>query len=153
MDNVTGMLILFGSVVFFCVFLKLCFWWDNSERGRRMKAERREEWEWVQDRWEQQRRNHRLSITPIRTKLVDASQTVTSQVSTSSAIGRAIVGDVVAGPIGAVIGAGTARHKYKEHRHTTFLVYYADGTRKVETVENGTTVYKRYIELLDTSEK
>lgn len=89
----------------------------------------------------------------IKTKYIDSDHTVTQEtkVSTGSAIGRAIVGDFVAGPIGAIIGSATAKEKVTIHeKHTTtFMVYYSDGRRDYQTVENETELYKLYMEKLD----
>lgn len=86
---------------------------------------------------------------PIKTKFIDSSHTVTSQVSTSSAVGRAVIGGMIAGSVGAVIGAGTAKQNTYEKNTTTFMVYYDDGSRKVETVSNNSYIYKKYMNLLE----
>lgn len=86
---------------------------------------------------------------PIKTRFVDSSHTVTSQTSTTSAIGRAVAGGMLAGSLGAIVGAGTARQKHVERHSTTFMVYYDDGSRKAETVMNGTHIYDEYMKLLD----
>lgn len=85
----------------------------------------------------------------IKTKFVDSSHTATSKTKTGSAVGRAAIGGLVAGPVGALVGAGTAKQKTVERHTTTFMVYYDDGSRKVETVSNGSYQYDRYMELLD----
>lgn len=85
----------------------------------------------------------------IKTKFIDSSHTATSRAKTGSAVGRAAVGGMIAGPIGAIVGASTAKHKTTEHHTTTFMVYYDDGTRKVETVSNGSYQYDKYMKLLD----
>ena len=84
-----------------------------------------------------------------KTKFIDSAHTATSRVKTGSAVGRAAVGGMIAGPIGAMVGASTAKHKTTEHHTTTFMVYYDDGTRKVETVSNGSHQYDKYMKLLD----
>lgn len=88
----------------------------------------------------------------VKTKFIDSSHTATSQIKTGSAVGRAAVGGLIAGPVGALVGAGTAKQKTVEHHTTTFMVYYDDGSRKAETVSNGSYQYKRYMELLDVGE-
>lgn len=85
----------------------------------------------------------------VKTKFIDSSHTATSHAKTSSAVGRAAVGGMIAGPFGAIVGASTAKHKTTEHHTTTFMVYYDDGTRKVETVSNGSYQYDKYMRLLD----
>lgn len=85
----------------------------------------------------------------IKTRFIDSSHTATSKTKTSSAVGRAAVGGLIAGPVGALVGAGTAKQKTVEHHTTTFMVYYDDGSKKVETVSNGSYQYDRYMQLLD----
>jgi len=93
----------------------------------------------------------RQSIT--KTRIIDSSHTATqtAKVKTGSAIGRAIVGDIIAGPVGGFVGASTAKQKVtvQEHHTTTFMVYYVDGTRNHATVENGSALYNLYMEKLD----
>jgi len=91
--------------------------------------------------------------TVIKTKFIDSSHTATSSSRTKvgSAAGRAIVGGMIAGPVGAIIGGGTGKKKttITEHHTTTFMVYYKDGTHKAETVENNTTRYQIYMDRLE----
>lgn len=91
--------------------------------------------------------------TVVKTKFIDSSHTVTQTATpkTGSAIGRAVVGDTVAGPVGAIVGASTAKQKVttEEKHETTFMVWYSDGTRKHETVANGTELYNFYMDMLD----
>ena len=86
---------------------------------------------------------------PIKTKFIDSSHIATSQISTSSAVGRAVIGGVIAGSLGAIVGAGTAKQKITERHTTTFMVYYDDGSKKVDTVSNGSYIYDEYMKLLD----
>lgn len=94
-----------------------------------------------------------LSASVVKTKFIDSSHTATStsRTSTSSAIGRAAVGSMIAGPVGAVVGASTAkqRHTVNEHHTTTFMVYYSDGTHRHETVENNSSKYNLYMSKLE----
>lgn len=64
-----------------------------------------------------------------------------SKAKTSSAIGRAIIGDLVAGGVGSVVGASTA----KKDGMTKFLVEYADGHREVETEKDNSPRFKELI--------
>lgn len=89
--------------------------------------------------WEQEKRN------VIKTRFVKTDARF--ETSTSSAIGRAIIGDWVAGPAGAMAGAATA--KEKDRSETTFIVYYKDGSSEVKTVRNGTDAYKLYLSRLE----
>ena len=94
-----------------------------------------------------------VNVLIVKTKFIDSSHTATStsRTSTSSAIGRAAVGSMIAGPVGAVVGASTAkqRHTVNEHHTTTFMVYYSDGTHRHETVENNSSKYNLYMSKLE----
>ena len=89
----------------------------------------------------------------VKTKFVDSSHTstITSQTSLGSAIGRAVVGGMVAGTLGSVVGASTAKQKHTTHeKHsTTFMVYYKNGCNVVKTVDNSSAEYKLYMEKLE----
>lgn len=95
----------------------------------------------------------RLAASIAKTKIIDTSHTATatSKAKTGSSVGRAVIGGAIAGPAGAMIGAGTAKRKVTvdEHHTTTFMVFYQDGTRNHDTVENGTELYHIYMEKLD----
>ena len=54
-----------------------------------------------------------------------------SKVKTGSALGRAVIGDMLMGVVGAFIGASTASSK----NTATFSVKYASGRTGVETVD------------------
>ena len=64
-----------------------------------------------------------------------------SKASVGSAVSRAIVGDFLAGDIGAIIGASTG----KKRDVTKFLIEYADGHRTMETVDDNS---QRFMELI-----
>lgn len=89
---------------------------------------------------------------PIKTKFIDSSHTVYTQRSTSSTIGRAVVGGAIGGGLGAIVGASTGKNKNTLIDKTTFMVYYDNGVHQVETVSNGSYQYKRYMELLDVGD-
>lgn len=89
---------------------------------------------------------------PIKTKFIDSSHTVYTQKSTSSTIGRAVVGGAIGGGLGAIVGASTGKNKNTPIDKTTFMVYYDNGVHQAETVSNGSYQYKRYMELLDVSD-
>lgn len=64
-----------------------------------------------------------------------------SKSKTSSAIGRAVVGDFVAGGVGSIVGASTA----KKDGMTKFLVEFADGHKSVETVKDNSPRFQELI--------
>ena len=94
-----------------------------------------------------------LRSSIVKTKIVDSSHTATasSKTSTASAIGRAAVGSAIAGPIGAVVGASTAKQRttVSEKHTTTFMIYFSDGSRKHETVDNNSQKYELYMRKLE----
>lgn len=81
----------------------------------------------------------------LKTKIIDTF--TDSRASTGSAVGRAIVGNLLAGPVGAVVGASTAKDKIT--RETMFMVFYTDGTREHKTVRNGSRQYEEYMKYLE----
>lgn len=77
---------------------------------------------------------------------------VTSYTTTNGGIGRAAVGWAIAGPVGGIIGASTAGHRtYTKNgkQMYMFMVYYKDGTRERDTVEEGTPFFEVYMDKLD----
>ncbi|MBR6521775.1 MAG: hypothetical protein IKT47_03825 [Oscillospiraceae bacterium] len=99
------------------------------------------------------RQNTPTKRTVVKTRFVDSSHTATSssQVKLGSAIARGAVGGLIGGPIGMVAGAVTAKKKntVTEHHTTTFMVYYKNGNRKADTVDNSSDLYKLYMSKLD----
>lgn len=91
----------------------------------------------------------------IKTKFLERNIISSLRYSKTSgnSIGRSIIGGVVAGPAGAVIGSGTGKRTttYKtEHKaETTFLVYYKDGTKKLDTVDDGSEMYMFYMSKIE----
>lgn len=79
--------------------------------------------------------------TPVSAKIVGSD----SKTSTGSAVGRAIVGDAVAGLGGAVVGAATA----KNTTMTKFLVTYMDGHKAIETVKDNSDRFNLLISMLE----
>lgn len=77
----------------------------------------------------------------VKTKIVD----VYGKTSTASAAARGVVGNIVAGPVGGIVGASTAKSK----RSTTFLIIYKDGNKQTRTVPNGSLEYQKYVKYLD----
>lgn len=85
----------------------------------------------------------------LKTRYMSGDTVVTSKLSTSSAVGRAVVGNAIAGDVGAIVGASTAKQKTKEKHTTTFLVFYKDGHKNLETVEDGTLRFEVYVDKLE----
>lgn len=113
--------------------------------------ERSEEYEKSENEQKQARieqKQERIAAkTPIRTRILDGGTSATT--TKAGGVGRAIAGGIVAGPIGAVVGAATAGHKTTSTNYTIFKVWYQDGHSEVEKVEHGTAKYKKYLELIE----
>ncbi len=77
----------------------------------------------------------------VKTKIIDAY----GKTSTASAATRGVVGNIVAGPVGGIVGASTAKSK----RSTTFLVIYKNGNKITRTVPNNSLEYQQYIKYLE----
>lgn len=93
----------------------------------------------IEDEWEQEKWN------VVKTRFVKTD--VRIETSTSSAVGRAIIGDIVAGPVGAMVGAATAKENDKSE--STFIVFYKDGSSEVRTVRNHSDSYDLYMSRLE----
>lgn len=69
-----------------------------------------------------------------------------TKTKTGSAIGRSVVGGALFGPVGVIVGAGTASKKTISNEVDSgkrkFLIEYLDGTRGEETVQVGTKRYE-----------
>ena len=87
----------------------------------------------------------------VRAAIIDNSaSSYKTKTSATSAIGRAVVGDVIAGPVGSIIGAGTAKKSTQEikGKKVRFLVEYADGKKKTEDVKVDSRRYKELIQYM-----
>lgn len=87
--------------------------------------------------------------TVVRTKLLTDQSTYTSRGSVTSAAGRAVVGNLVAGPIGAMVGAGTAKRTTQEQKSQVFKVWYKSGREGIETAAVGSARWKELVEKLE----
>ncbi|MEG2661063.1 MAG: hypothetical protein RR978_10165, partial [Oscillospiraceae bacterium] len=64
-----------------------------------------------------------------------------SNAKTGNTIGRAIIGNAIAGDAGAIVGAMTS----KRQSVTDFLVVYEDDYRETITVDNNSQMYNKLI--------
>jgi len=110
------------AVVFFVLIIYLCVRYENKLEEKRKQMPK-----------------------PIKTKILDSGSDGTK----SGGVGRAVVGDIIAGPVGAVVGATTSGHKNKGF--TMFKVWYDDGHVEVEKIfhDDRSLKYKKYLELLE----
>lgn len=89
----------------------------------------------------------------VKTNYIDSLHHYKQEVKsdTLDVIGRTLIGDSIAGPLGAVIGAASSEPKvtvWEEHE-TIFMVTYTDGTQKLDKVKNGSDIYRLYMEKLE----
>lgn len=77
----------------------------------------------------------------VKTKIIDTY----GKTSTVSAAARGTVGGIVAGPVGSIVGASTAKNK----RSTTFLILYKSGKKITRAVPNNSLEYQKYVKYLD----
>ncbi|XCH79047.1 MAG: hypothetical protein WHF31_16255 [Candidatus Dehalobacter alkaniphilus] len=77
----------------------------------------------------------------VKTIILNTSQ----QASVGSTVGRAVVGDFVAGGFGAVVGAMTGKKK----TITRFLVFFDDESQEVVDVPDGSILYGEYVNRLE----
>ena len=89
----------------------------------------------------------------VKTKYIDSYNNFRQEIKsdTLDVIGRTLIGDSIAGPMGAIIGAASSEPKvtvWEEHE-TIFMVTYTDGTQKLDKVKNGSDIYRLYMEKLE----
>ena len=59
----------------------------------------------------------------VKTKILDVNTEYVSKTSITNAVGRAVIGNMIAGRTGALIGAATADRTEQERKKTTFRLY------------------------------
>ena len=122
--------------------------YNDYYKARRKPSENtlgiREQLNQEREDWKRQ-----LGENIVKTKYMSGHHVTTSKASTSSAVGRAVVGGAIAGDVGAIVGASTAKQKTKAKHTTTFLVFYKDGHKNLETVEDGTLQFEVYVDKLE----
>lgn len=121
------------------VLILFFIWWATKEhREKKEEEERIRKW---------------VLKNVVKTKLISVNgQGSESFTSTSGAIGRAAIGSLIAGPVGGIIGASTARtHTVTRNSQSKymFMVYYKNGTRKRDTVTEKDWKFDIYIDRLD----
>ena len=99
-------------------------------------------------RREKKRKKHLRNV--VKTRLLGVGNDVAVTTDTLDAIGRGVIGGAVAGPMGAAVGASTARRTVSSTgaRQVTFLVYMRSGKKLIKTVSKGTPEYRRYMKKL-----
>ena len=144
----------FVFIGFVLLVAVIAVWHDNRIRAKNGGVNPKEEeakarMERIQATNRAKREQNRIAHTVVKTKILDSHSTMTSKGSVASSVGRAAVGNFIAGPIGAVAGASTGKRTYHEYKNTTFKVWYGDGSTKIKTVSNGSYDWKQYMEKLE----
>ena len=118
-------------------------------RHEKKHPEKQEEALRKQQEWKRQRQEQKDGQVIVKTEILSqsAGQTVTRG-SMISSMGRAAVGGMLGGTVGAIAGAATGKQTSRHYGKTTFRIYYRDGSTKIETVSDGTPIWKKYMELL-----
>lgn len=81
--------------------------------------------------------------------IVDTTEKSKTKASITSSVVRGTIGGLLLGPVGMVAGAVTPKKKtITETKTVTFAVLYADGTRRLETVKNGSARFKELAKYL-----
>lgn len=80
------------------------------------------------------------------TEIVDSTHRFSERTKAGSAFARGAVGGFLLGPIGALAGASSAKKHVTHEDWTTFVIYYKDGNRKVERVNNNSRKYRIYLD-------
>ena len=94
----------------------------------------------------------------LKTKFLERNviSTIKSSKTDGGSLGRAVAGGIIAGPVGAVVGAGTGKKRTvydtSNRAETTFMVYFKDGTKTLSTVEDYSDMYFTYLHKLEASE-
>ncbi len=130
-------LFVMGFLIFVAIYSAREDWKDTPEGRKALKQQ------------EAERRQKRLAETIVKSKIIDGYSTITSTGSISSSAGRAVVGNMIAGPLGVMVGASTGKRTYHENRYTIFKVWYADGSEKIETAYVGSAQWHKYAEKLE----
>ena len=107
-------------------------------------AQRRQEYEAEQAR----RRRITEARRTVDYTLIVTQRTNVSTTTSGGSLAGALIGDAVAGPLGAVIGAMPDRVNTTSTNYTTFAVYYKDGHRQIMEVQNGTAKYREFMDKL-----
>lgn len=119
---------------------------QKNPKWQEEKARREE----ARQKYLAEREQRKLAQTVVKTRILDGySVTRGSGGGLLETAGRAMIGERLGGPVGAIIGGATARRTYREYRYTTFKVWYGDGKTKIKTVSNGSYDWEKFIEKLE----
>lgn len=141
-----------GELVLGYVFVTCLVFIGSYSEWCRKYGPNREEIQRISNEIVQKRQEkHELATTIVHTTIIDDSaSSYKIKKSTTSVIGRAVVGGVIAGPIGSIVGAGTAKGSVQEikGKKVRFLIEYANGKKKTEDVKIDSRRYKELIQYM-----
>lgn len=120
-----------GGVIIALRYKKWRAWYEKNSLPKKSLKESLSDAAW----------KNQMAVQPVSARIIGTS----TKAKTGSAVGRAFVGDAVAGLGGAIVGATTA----KNTGMTKFLVTYADGHKAVETVKDNSLRFKELIKVLE----
>lgn len=88
---------------------------------------------------------------PVSSRIIAQSSNSTTKAGVASTAARATVGGVIAGPMGAMVGAATTKHKTQTTDVLiTFYVTYESGRKGSETVPVGCDRFETLMDVLET---
>ena len=133
-----GTWIMFGTVIL--IFVVAIVW--GTIRKRNGKSDR------LTSSVVEEIRNSKPLRTLVKAEILSTGNgRAVTRTSVGSALGRAAVGGMLAGSVGAVAGAATGKKTTRFRGETTFRLTYGDGHTEIETVSDGTPVWEKYMKL------
>ena len=93
-------------------------------------------WAAVSENKKEKERKEHATRTVMRTRIIDSSHTATatSKVNTGSAVSRGVVGGMIAGPVGAIVGASTAKQDTESKNITQPHLWCTTATGREERI-------------------
>ena len=117
---------------------------DEQKKREELKAAKAAKKAEKQREWALKMKQEREDHTPVAAVVVTAQD----KLSTSGGLGGAVVGGLVAGPLGAVVGASAGKKTEVTGQKVTFSVKYASGRTGIETVDVKSKRFKELSALL-----
>lgn len=129
--------VLYIPCVWYSIYLKKCYYLSTPERKEKYMRRK----EQLEEGRRKRNENEQLSMKIEKVFIIGND----SKSKTGSAVSRAIVGDILAGGVGSIVGASTA----KKSGMTKFLIKYADGHKTVETVKDNSIRFRELIKYVE----
>lgn len=129
--------VLYIPCVWYSIYLNKCYYLSTPERKEKYMRRK----EQLEEGRRKRKENEQLSMKIEKVFIIGND----SKSKTGSAASRAIVGDILAGGVGSIVGASTA----KKSGMTKFLIKYADGHKTVETVKDNSIRFRELIKYVE----